>query len=212
MAKRKKGFFITIEGPEGSGKTTLAQSLFEFLQSKNVPVLLTYEPGGSALGQVLRQALLHQSYLTNAWAELFLFEADRAQHVEEVIGPALDKNQVVICCRFYDSTTAYQGYGRGLDLDLIAQLNEKATGGLIPDLTLLLDIAPEKGLPRAFKSRGKKDRLESEELSFHRKLRKGFLTLAKKEPKRIQVIRADQAFEDVKKEAIQLIEKLEFNF
>ncbi len=210
--KRKKGFFITIEGPEGSGKTTLAEALFEFLQSKNVPVFLTYEPGGSALGQVLRQELLHQSYLTNAWAELFLFEADRAQHVEEVIGPALDKNRVVICCRFYDSTTAYQGYGRGLDLDLIARLNEKATGGLIPDLTLLLDIAPEKGLPRAFKSRGKKDRLEAEELSFHRKLRKGFLTLAKKEPKRIRVIRADQAFEDVKKEAIQLIEKLESNF
>lgn len=204
---RPKGLFVTLEGPEGSGKTTLAKVLIRFLKSCKIPALLTHEPGGSQLGVTLRDALLHAPYNVNSWTELFLFEADRAQHVQEVIEPALRRGQVVLCCRFCDSTLAYQGYGRGLNLDFIRQLNHCATQGLEPDLTLLLDVPPRIGLPRALKARGKQDRLESEKLDFHRRLRKGFLDLAKAEPRRIKIILADQPFEKVKKEALQLLVK-----
>jgi dTMP kinase len=207
--KMRKGVFITLEGPEGSGKTTLAKELYQYLKKAGYLVSLTYEPGCSSLGKVLRRALLHnKNHSISDIAELFLFEADRAQHVMEVILPALRQKEIVLCCRYYDSTTAYQGYGRKLDLNFILDLNEKATGGLTPDMTLLLDVAPERGLPRAFRARGKKDRLESENLSFHRRLRRGYLELAKKDPRRFRVISANQAYEKVKVQALEYIGKL----
>jgi dTMP kinase len=205
---KKRGLFITLEGPEGSGKTTLAKELYRVLRKKGYEVLLTYEPGGSSLGKVLRRALLqNKNHKISDLAELFLFEADRAQHVLEVILPALQQGKIVLCCRYCDSTTAYQGYGRGLDLDFVLSLNQRATKGLEADITLLLDLAPEQGLPRAFRARGSKDRLESEKLSFHRQLRRGYLDLAKKNPKRIRVISASRDFETVKTQSVAYISK-----
>ncbi|MBI1882719.1 MAG: dTMP kinase [Chlamydiae bacterium] len=205
----KQGLFITIEGCEGSGKTTLARALALDLKKAGHSVLLTFEPGDHSLGKVLRNVLLaSQNHSMSPLTELFLFEADRAQHVQEVILPALGAGKIVLCGRYCDSTTAYQGYGRGLPLRMVESLNSFATGGWVPDLTLLLDIAPEKGLPRAYQARGKKDRLESEAIAFHRRLRKGFLALAKKYSKRMIVIRADQPFEKVKEEAQDHLQKV----
>lgn len=204
----KRGFFITLEGPEGSGKTTLADELYRELQSKGYSVVLTHEPGDSFIGKILRKVLLEsKKRQISELTELFLFEADRAQHVSEIVLPALQKGKIVLCCRYTDSTTAYQGYGRGLNLRLIHALNKMATKGLVPDMTLLLDIAPEKGLPRAYKARQSKDRLESEKLDFHRRLRKGFLELAKKDCRRFYRIDAEQKFEKVKAQALEWILK-----
>lgn len=209
VRSKKRGLFVTLEGPEGSGKTTLAKEIYQYLRSKKHTVLLTYEPGGSSLGRVLRKALLdHHHKKMSAWAELFLFEADRAQHVAETIRPALAQGKIVLCCRYGDSTVAYQGYGRGLDVDLIKSLNHKATGNLVPHLTLLLDVLPELGLPRAFRARGKKDRLESEDLGFHRRLRQGFLELARKDRRRFRTIAADQDFAAVREQAFTYVDEL----
>jgi len=203
-----KGLFITFEGTEGSGKTTLAKSVYRRLK-KSRQVVLTYEPGHSSLGRILRKALLSSTKANiEPLSELFLFEADRAQHVKEVIVPALKEGKIVLCGRYCDSTLAYQGYGRGLNLQMIKNLNSYASGGLEPDLTLLLDIAPEKGLPRAFKARGKKDRIESEEIAFHRRLRKGFLEIARKEPSRVKVISASQSLEKVEVDALKWIRQI----
>lgn len=208
MKREKRGLLITLEGPEGSGKTTLAKEIERYLEMHNIQSVMTFEPGGSSLGLVLRKALLDSgNRKISPRAELFLFEADRAQHIEETILPGLSKKQVVICCRYFDSTTAYQGYGRGLNIKWITQLNQYATNGLEPDLTLLLDVSPEEGLPRAFKARGKKDRMEQEAIDFHHRLRKGYLALAKKNPKRFRVIDASQDFGTVKEEALKLIKK-----
>ncbi|MBI1871501.1 MAG: dTMP kinase [Chlamydiae bacterium] len=208
--KGKKGFLITIEGPEGSGKTTLSKELHRLLKKKGHPVFLTHEPGASSLGKELRKILLHSSQegKVSPLAELFLFEADRAQHVEEVILPLFNQGKIVLCCRFYDSTTAYQGYGRGFDFKMVQQLNQIAARGLTPDLTLLLDISPRKGLPRVWKARGHQDRIESEKIVFHDRLRRGFLDLAKKNPRRFRVIDASQGFGEVRKEAMGYLETL----
>lgn len=201
-----KGLFITFEGTEGSGKTTLAKGVYNYLKKCRQPVVLTYEPGHSSLGKILRKALLSFSKTRiQPLSELFLFQADRAQHVKEVIEPALKEGKVVLCGRYCDSTLAYQGYGRRLDLPMIQTLNHWASYGIKPHLTFLLDIAPEEGLPRAFKARGKKDRIESEEMAFHRRLRKGFLEIAKREPSRVKIIHAGQSMEDVEKQALEIM-------
>ena len=172
--------FITLEGGEGVGKTTQQALLALQLRQAGYPCLCTREPGGTALGRALREILLHGDPLTPL-AELFLYAADRAEHVQKCILPALAAGQVVVCDRFTDSTLAYQGYGRGLDLEKIRQLNHLATGGLQPHLTLWLDLPPEVGLARA-KAR---DRLEQERLEFHRRVYQGFQALAAAEPQRI---------------------------
>ena len=172
--------FITLEGGEGVGKTTQQALLAERLQREGYACVSTREPGGTALGEALRELLLHGDPLTPL-AELFLYAADRAEHVQKCILPALAAGQVVVCDRFTDSTLAYQGYGRGLDLEKIRQLNHLATGGLQPHLTLWLDLPPEVGLARA-KAR---DRLEQERLEFHRRVYQGFQALAAAEPQRI---------------------------
>ena len=172
--------FITLEGGEGVGKTTQQALLAQQLGQAGYPCLCTREPGGTALGLALREILLHGDPLTPL-AELFLYAADRAEHVQKCILPALAAGQVVVCDRFTDSTLAYQGYGRGLDLEKIRQLNHLATGGLQPHLTLWLDLPPEVGLART----GLADRLEQERLEFHRRVHQGFQALAAAEPQRI---------------------------
>jgi dTMP kinase len=172
--------FITLEGGEGVGKTTQQALLALQLRQAGYPCLCTREPGGTALGRALREILLHGDPLTPL-AELFLYAADRAEHVQKCILPALAAGQVVVCDRFTDSTLAYQGYGRGLDLQQVRQLNHLATGGLQPHLTLWLDLPPEVGLARS----GLADRLEQERLEFHRRVHQGFQALAAAEPQRI---------------------------
>lgn len=172
--------FITLEGGEGVGKTTQQALLAERLQREGYACVSTREPGGTALGRALRELLLHGDPLTPL-AELLLYAADRAEHVNKVIAPALAVGQVVICDRFTDSTLAYQGYGRGLNLEQIRQLNHLATGGLQPQLTLWLDLAPEVGLARSRLG----DKLEQEHLEFHRRVYRGFQALAAAEPQRI---------------------------
>lgn len=177
--------FITLEGGEGVGKTTQQALLVERLRQEGHACLCTREPGGTALGKTLRELLLHGDPFSPL-AELLLYAADRAEHVSKVIAPALAAGQVVVCDRFTDSTLAYQGYGRGLDLEKIRQLNHLATGGLQPHLTLWLDLPPEVGLARV----GLADRLEQEHLEFHRRVYQGFQALAAAEPQRIVRISA----------------------
>jgi len=189
----KKGFFITFEGPEGSGKTTQMKLLGEVLKKHKVPHLQTREPGGSRLSTHLRRWILNRlDYALGAETELFLFLADRAQHVQEVLRPALEKGLIVLCDRYTDSTIAYQGGGRGFDTRFLKESNRAATGGLAPDMTLLFDLPVEKGLQRA-KSRGKiRDRMERENLAFHHRVRETFLRIAASEKDRVVIIDATE--------------------
>jgi dTMP kinase len=184
-----RGFFITFEGGEGCGKSTQARLLYQNLQRHDIPSLLTKEPGGTPLGNKIRRVLkVKRDFTISPLGELFLFAACRSQLVQDVIGPALQAGRVVVCDRFYDSTTVYQGFGRGLDLSLIDSVNTSATSGLKPDVTILLDVMPEQGLRR--KRKIDRDRFDSEELSFHRRIREGYLNLAAEEPKRWLVLQA----------------------
>jgi len=183
-----KGIFITFEGPEGSGKSTHIQLLAAYLRSKGRRVVLTREPGGTALAAGIRKLLLEGSDDLSPMAELFLYEADRAQHVHETLAPALRKGKIVLCDRYTDSTLAYQGFGRGLEMQTVKALNAIAAGGLKPDLTILLDVPVERGLKQAKAKKNRHDRLERAGLAFHKRVRAGFLKLAKQEPRRFRVI------------------------
>jgi dTMP kinase len=182
----KRGFFITFEGSEGSGKSTQSGLLVAFLKEKGFRVLHLREPGGTSLSEKIRQLLLDRSSggMTPE-CEMLLYMASRAQTVSEVIRPALKKRMIVVCDRFLDSTLAYQGYGLGVDLRLIREMGAFATGGLKPDLTFLMDVPVEQGLCH----RGTKDRIEQRSLEYHRRVRKGYLALAGKEPARMKVIK-----------------------
>jgi len=170
------GLFITFEGGEGCGKSTQSRLLLKKLEQQNVSVILTHEPGGTALGNELRKALKRKGGSSiSPQAELFLLAASRAQLVAEVIHPALEEGKVVLCDRFTHSTMVYQGYGRGLDFTAIRMVNNMATGHLNPDLIILLDISPEQGLAR---KQSLKDRFELEDLSFHQRVREGYLKMA----------------------------------
>lgn len=202
------GLLIVFEGVEGSGKTTQLQRCSDWLQANRIgsglsvfgehrPVVVTREPGGTSLGLGLRQLLLEgHSSLIQDRAELLLYAADRAQHVEEFLKPQLALGTIILCDRYTDSTIAYQGYGRGLDLTLIQQLNQIATGGLESDLTLWLDIDAETGLKRA-RQRGTADRIEQADLAFHRRVQQGFTQLAASNPQRIVRIDASKSEEEV---------------
>jgi len=179
--------FITFEGSEGCGKSTQARALYRRLLRRGIPVVLTHEPGGTALGNRLRYVLKRRLQdKISPLSELFLFAACRAQIVDEVIRPGLRQDKVVICDRFSDSTLAYQGYGRGLNLETIEQINYLATQDMKPNLTVLLDMPADKGLSR--KTSPTKDRFEAEKIVFHRKVRDGYLELAAAEPQRWLVI------------------------
>jgi dTMP kinase len=182
------GLFITFEGGEGCGKSTQSRLLLKKLEQQNVPVVLTHEPGGTALGNELRKTLKRKRDSSiSPQAELFLLAASRAQLVAEVIRPALEEGKVVLCDRFTHSTMVYQGYGRGLDFTAIKMVNNMATRHLNPDLIILLDISPEQGLAR---KRSLKDRFELEDLSFHRRVREGYVKMAAAEPDRWLMIDA----------------------
>ncbi|MEG4506436.1 dTMP kinase [Microcoleus sp. F6_B4] len=199
-----KGKLIVFEGVEGAGKTTQMQRLIQFLQAscfQKVLLLATREPGGTELGRGLRHLLLKQDAgeSVSDRAELLMYAADRAQHVETCLKPELLKGKIVLCDRFTDSTIAYQGYGRGLNLNLIKQLNEIATGGLQSDLTLWLDINVEAGLARV-RARGERDRIEQADLKFHRLVQQGFAELAEANKSRIVRINADRPEYEVAQE------------
>jgi dTMP kinase len=203
---QKKGLFITFEGPEGVGKSTQIKLLALLLKKYRIPFVVTREPGGSRLSTHLRRWILNKlEYHLTSETELFLFLADRSQHVNEVIKPALKKGLVVLCDRYTDSTLAYQGGGRGFDMDLLETNNRLASDGFEPDITLLFDLPVEIGLKRAF-GRGKgKDRMEREKLEFHRRVRKVFLNIARRDKKRVVILDASQKVEMVYQ---QMLEKL----
>ncbi len=203
--------FITFEGGEGSGKTTQIRLLAKALQKQGYSVLTTREPGGSSIGKEIRKLLLHaRPKQLSSLAELLLYEAERAQHVEEVIKPAL-QNQIVLCDRFMDATLAYQGYGRGFEAKLIEELNRIACRGLKPDLTFLLDCPPEFGLKRAQKrlqqSKSREGRFESEKLAFHQKVRKGYLDLAKRNKRRFVVMDARAEVKEIHNRILEIVGK-----
>lgn len=180
-----RGLFVTLEGPEGSGKSTQLPLLVRWLEQEGYGVLHTREPGGTPISERIRD-LLHDPAHTEmtARAEILLYSAARAQHVEERIRPALEEGRIVLCDRFFDSTYAYQGYGRGLSLEDLRTITRFATGGLVPDVTLYLDLEPEVGLGRRRQGGGEMNRLDREALDFHRRVRLGYLKLAAVEPDR----------------------------
>lgn len=190
----KKGYFITFEGADGCGKTTQVELLKEYLNNFGIKNITTREPGATELGLELRKILLHYDKPVANQAETFLYLADRAQHVETKIKPALNDKFVVLCDRYTDSTVAYQGYGRGADIERINYLNSIATANLKPDLTLVFDVDSTIAQKRLG---GTKDRLESEGLEFHKKVRFGYLELAKLEPSRIKIIDANKPIDEV---------------
>jgi len=199
-----QGIFLTFEGIEGCGKTTQMQRLAEALSAKGTPLLTTLEPGEGPIGRRIRENLLtHHPEPLDPIAELMLYLADRAQHVIRVLTPALEAGKIVLCDRYTDSTLAYQGYGRGIDPTRIKELNIFVTRGLVPDLTFLFDCPPEVGLKRI---RGKMDRMEAQGLTFHQRVRQGYLTLAETAPERIVIIDAtrpvEAVFEDMKRALI----------
>lgn len=206
--------FISFEGGDGSGKTTHLRLLESYLLSKGHLCLCTREPGGTPLGKMIRRVLLEagEEEIFSP-TELFLYLADRAQHVREVVQPALEGGKLVLCDRFTDSTLAYQGYGRGVDLKMLRHLNQLASGGISPDLTLLLDCPVEVGLSRTANrvfgqgSKEREDRFEREQLDFHERVRRGFLELACAEPSRIHVLDAARPVEEIQQKIRDLIDE-----
>jgi dTMP kinase len=204
-----KGLFISFEGGEGAGKSTLIHKIADWLRSEDREVIETHEPGGTALAGDIRKLLLEKPAVAPK-TELLLFLAARAEHVHDVIIPALNEGKIVLCDRFQDSTVAYQGFARNLGVKETLELCEYASGGLEPSLTLYLDIPPQIGLERAKKAtkREKTDRMEAEKLEFHEKVRKGFLSLAEMFPQRIRLIDATNSAEVVYQTAVQQIKTL----
>ncbi len=199
--------FITFEGGEGCGKSAQSRALYKKLMQLSIPVVLTHEPGGTPLGdEISRRLKWAKSPDISPMTELLLFNASRAQLVDGVIKPNLAKGEVVILDRYADSTTAYQGYGRGLDLEIVKKVNKAATQGVKPDLTVLLDMPSEEGLGR--KKARKRDRFEKEILAFHQKVRQGYLKLAADEPQRWLVIDASQSKAKVAEVIWQRVSKL----
>jgi dTMP kinase len=206
--------FITFEGVEGSGKTTQIRRLKRYLTRRGIPCKLTREPGGSPIGEKIRKILLdpdHREMLPPT--EFLLYEASRAQHVKEVIEPLLKKGISVLCDRFSDATLAYQGYGRRIDLGLIENLNRLTSRQIEPDVTFLLDCPSDVGLKRALRrnqslGNDKEGRFEREKIQFHRRVRKGYLAIAKREPRRVKIIDTRQDEEKVFKKIRKLVDEL----
>ena len=197
-----KGLFITLEGVDGVGKTTQALLLKEYLEKKDHQVLHTFEPGGTHLGSQMRALLLNPEHKNlHSMTEILLYAADRAQHVFETVRPALDAGKTVICERFVDSSVAYQGYGLGLDIGGIKQVNHWATGGLVPDLTIYFDANPAESLVKT-----KGDRIEQRTLDYYARVREGFLAIAHAEPQRFKVISAKGTREEVASRVLEALE------
>jgi len=205
VGKNHRGLLISFEGPEGSGKSTQAEIVYKWLLKKGYETILTWEPGGTELGKLVRDILLNRGLFIAPKAEMLLYGADRAQHVEEVIYPALKNGKIVLCDRFIDSSLAYQAYARGLDINFVEQINILASGGLIPDLTLLFDLPIEEGFKR--KKRGDFDRIERESLEFHKAVREGYLAVARNNPHRVKLIDASRPLESVAEAAISAVDE-----
>jgi dTMP kinase len=197
----KKGLFITFEGPDGSGKTTQIKMLSDYLEEKGFDVLITVEPGGTEIGQKIRDILLSGEKVDiSPWAETFLFLASRAELVSKVITPALNEGKVVICDRFFDSTVVYQGVARGLGEEKILEMCLLATGGLVPDITFLLLIDVSKGKKRIDIAKRGKDRIEMEEDDFKEKIYSGYLDIARRNKRRFVIIDGEKSIENIFKE------------
>lgn len=192
--------FITLEGPDGGGKTSQVQHLAKYLRAENFNVLITREPGGSPIGDQIRQVIMElKNTAMDPHTEFLLFSASRAQHVAEVIRPGLEAGQIVISDRFYDSSLAYQGYGQGLSLETLKEITYFATDGLAPDLTLLLDLPVDEGLRRR-EADGNWNRMDAYDINFHRQVRRGYLKLAAEDPQRWVVLSAEQSFDALQEE------------
>ncbi len=203
-----QGLLITFEGGDGAGKSTLIQSLYRLLEERGESVLQTRAPGGTPVGERIRSIVLESKGPLTDQCELFLFLADRAEHMKEVIFPALREGKVVLCDRFNDSTIAYQGVARGLDVKLVEACCLLATSNKVPDLTFYLDLPPKVGLERREKKDGEKDRIESESLDFHEKIRQAFLHIAQQDPKRVRVLDSTQTPETIIKQATKQIDDI----
>ena len=203
--------FITFEGIEGSGKTTQLKHVADFLRKKGHECVVTREPGGTLIGEKIRAILLDPSSKgMDPLTELLLYTADRVQHVKELLKPSLEAGQTVLCDRYFDATLVYQGYARGLDVELIERLHKLLLAGLRPDITFLLDLPVETGLARAWAQinngnrTGRESRFEKEALSFHEKVRSGYLTLARKEPDRFRIIDASRDVDAVQQDILKV--------
>lgn len=201
----KKGYFITFEGADGCGKTTQSELVKKYLEEKGFEVIWTREPGSRGLGQKIRELLLHYDGDVAPMCEAFLFLADRAQNIEQNIKPAVSEGKIIICDRHTDSTIAYQGYGRGKDIEQLAYLNNLATDSMKPDITFVYDVSTDIAQTRVG---NEKDRMESAGIEFHKKVRQGYLELAKKEPNRIKVINANNSIEEVFEDTKKLLDEL----
>lgn len=200
-----KGLFITFEGIDGCGKTTQLKLLENYLKDKGFDVIVTREPGAKGLGEKIREILLNYDAEVSSNAEAFLFLADRAQHIDTLVRPSIKAGKIVLCDRHTDSTVAYQGYGRGVDIERAKMLNKISTSGLVPDLTLIFDIDVKTALARVGKNQ---DRMESAGLEFFEKVRKGYLQIAKDDPARVKVIDSSGAIEDIFEKVKAIYEEL----
>ena len=201
----KRGYFITFEGADGCGKTTQLELLADYLKEKNKEVIITREPGARGLGERIRDILLNYDGEVSDRCESFLFLADRAQHIDIIVNPAVEDGKIVLCDRHIDSSVAYQGYGRGLDIEQIDRLNMIATNGKRPDLTLVFDIDAETSMKRFGTE---KDRMESAGIDFFNRVRKGYLELANQEPERIRVLDATKSIEEIHNEVVKIFSEL----
>lgn len=201
----QKGLFITFEGADGCGKSTQMKLLKEYLLKKGYEIVETREPGGKGLGEKIRDILLNYDGEVSNRCESFLFLADRAQNIDVIVKPAIQQGKIVLCDRHTDSSVAYQGYGRGLDINEINRLNNLSTGGLKPDLTYVFDVDIETSMQRVG---SQKDRMESSGKEFFNKVRNGYLELAKKEPERIKVIDSTKPIEDVFSDVLKELDAL----
>lgn len=198
-----RGLFITFEGIDGCGKTTQKELLADYFKAKGFEVLSTREPGAKGLGEKFREILLNYDGEVSSNCEAFLFLADRAQHIDTIVKPAVKAGKVVLCDRHIDSTIAYQGYGRGVDINQLKMLNSLATGNFKPDLTFVFDIDVKTAFERVGKSQ---DRMESAGIEFFEKARNGYLEIAKQEPERVKVINAQDSIDNIFKQVKEIVE------
>ena len=198
----KKGLLITFEGADGCGKTTQLNLLKDYLENNGYEVVLTREPGGKGLGEKIREILLNYDGEVSNRCESFLFLADRAQNIDIIVNPAIEQGKIVLCDRHTDSSVAYQGYGRGLDINQINTLNNLATNNKKPDLTLVFDVDIETSMQRVG---NEKDRMESAGKDFFNRVRNGYLELAKQEPERIKVVDSTKSIQEVQKDVLEII-------
>lgn len=202
------GLFITMEGPDGAGKTTQIEKLRDYLSKKGYDIIICREPGGTKISESIRQVILNKDFkMMGNMTELLLYAAARAQLVEEVIRPALSQEKIVICDRFVESSAVYQGIARGIGVDLVYDVNKFAIGKTIPDLTIYIDLDAEKGIGRK-KKQAELDRMESETMDFHRKVVQGYREIASTYPDRIKSIRGDATIEEIHQQIMMEIEKL----